>query len=271
MGRIVGLDLNGWRDYAARDWSLDDDETVESSGPVTEQSKKLHLLDGGAAAVVVAFGAESFVGGPQAILSPIGRGGGWGEVGRVDKRRQISDLLRLLLAGSIDAMFRLQIQAAVDAMSASAQDVVLTVPDRPAFDDARQQLLLDSLTGPRRISVRLLWRPVGMVLSALDAKLLPSVHDGLRIICLSHTDEGVERQRLLLRRLTDYPGVFAPERAGYGELVGSNVGLCSLLTKSERLTGTANRTCSTRSTSPVGCPCGRCSRAWLLGRSRFCG
>ena len=214
MGRIVGLDLNGWRDYAARDWSLDDDETVESSGPVTEQSKKLHLLDGGAAAVVVAFGAESFVGGPQAILSPIGRGGGWGEVGRVDKRRQISDLLRLLLAGSIDAMFRLQIQAAVDAMSASAQDVVLTVPDRPAFDDARQQLLLDSLTGPRRISVRLLWRPVGMVLSALDAKLLPSVHDGLRIICLSHTDEGVERQRLLLRRLTDYPGVFAPERAG---------------------------------------------------------
>ena len=239
MRRIVGLDLNGWRDYAARDWSLDDDETIESSRPATEQNKKLHLLDGGAAAVVVAFEDRGHVGGPQAILSPIGRGGGWGEVGRIDKRRQISDLLRLLLAGSIDARFKSQIQAAVDAMSASAQDVVLTVPDRPGFDDARQQLLLDSLTGPRRKSVRLLWRPVGIVLSALEANLLPR-RDGLRIICLSHADDGVERQSLLLRRLADYPGVFAPERAGCGELVGSNVGLCSLLTKSERLTEAAN-------------------------------
>ena len=271
MRRIVGLDLNGWRDYAARDWSSDDDQSIDSSGPAAEQTEKLHLLDGGAASVVVAFGAQSQVGGPQAILSPIGRGGGWGEVGRIDKRRQISDLLRLLLAGTVDARFRSQIQAAVDAMSVSAQDIVLTVPDRPGFDDARQQLLLDSLTGPRRKSVRLLWRPVSMVLSALDARRLPSDREGLRIICLSHASDGIERQSLLLRRLADYPGVFAPERAGYGELVGSNVGLCSLLTKSERLTEAANPHLLDAKHEPS-----RLHVRTLLGgearaRSRFCG
>jgi hypothetical protein len=242
MRRIIGLDLNGWRDHASRDWSLDDGdkEPGDSAVPVSQQIEELHYLDGGAAAVVVAFGPQGHVGGPQAILSPIGRGGGWGEVGRIEKRRRISDLLQALLRGDVGGPFRSQVQAAVDAMSASAQDVVLTVPDRPTFDDGRQQLLLDCLAAPRRKSVRLLWRPVALVLAALDANQLPDVREGLRIVCLSHSDDGVERQSLVLRRLADHPGVYAPERAGYGQVVGGNVGLCRLLAESERLTAASN-------------------------------
>jgi len=90
-------------------------------------------------------------------------------------------------------------------MTVLAQDVVLTVPDRSTFDDGRQQLQLDSLAGPRRKAVRLLWHPVAVVLSALDAKCLLEIPDGFRIACLNHADDGVERQGLVLRGLAEHP------------------------------------------------------------------
>jgi hypothetical protein len=125
-------------------------------------------------------------------------------------------------------------------MTVSAQDVVLTVPDRPAFDDACQQRLLDCLSGPRRKPVRLLWRPVVVAVSSLETELRPYIRDGLRVVCLDRADEGVERQSLVLRHLVEQPGIFAPERAGYGEIVGESVGLCSLLAESARLMAAGN-------------------------------
>ena len=272
MRKVIGLDLNGWRDHAARDWSLDDEdnECEDNTVHVSQQSEKLHYLDGGTAAVVVTFGAHGHVGGPQAILSPIGRGGGWGDVGRIDRRRQIADLQRSLLAGKVDGPFRSQIQAAVDAMTVSAQDVILTVPDRSSFDDGRQQLLLDSLAGPRRKSVRLLWRTVAVVLSALDANRLPNVREGLQIFCLNHADDGVEHQSFVLRRLAQYPDVFAPERAGYGEVGAANAGLCTLLAESERLTLAGNPLLDNAKHEPSRLPVRSLLEESLRGPSRSC-
>ena len=118
------------------------------------------------------------------------------------------------------ASFKLQFQAAVDALSVSAQEVpLLTTPDRPEFDDERQQILLDAVNGPRRKFFRLLWHPVAVALSALESGCLPSVRDGLKIVCLRHCDEGVERQELRLRALADRDRNLAPERAAPGVLL----------------------------------------------------
>ena len=66
MRRPIGLDLNGWRDHGYRDWSADDPD-ARLDAPVR--------LDGGSRSVIVEHGSL-LVGGPEAILSPIGRGGG---------------------------------------------------------------------------------------------------------------------------------------------------------------------------------------------------
>lgn len=189
----------------------------------------MYCLDGGTAAVVVEFGDGGHIAGPQATLSPIGRGAGWGSVGRPDRRRRIADLLGGLLRGEIDDVFGPQMRASVDAMSVSAEDVVLIIPDRREFDDERRDQLLKCLEGPRRPSIRLLWRPVAVALSMLESGRLPIVREGLRIVCLDHSDDGIERQKLLLRELPKHPGVFAPERAGYGGVVGRSAGLSALM------------------------------------------
>ena len=80
MRKPVGLDLNGWHDFGCRDWSVEEpDETLAS--PVT--------IDGGFGSVIVEH-RDVRVGGPQAILSPIGRGNGWGEKFPLQRQRRIS-------------------------------------------------------------------------------------------------------------------------------------------------------------------------------------
>jgi hypothetical protein len=221
MRRVLGLDLNGWRDFAARDWSVGIEEE-QSSAPV-------RYLDGGIASAVVDFGDNQCVSGPQAILSPIGRGGGWGDIGNPTLRRDIADLWLALLSRDVGGAFDRQMRAAVDALSVSADDIVLTVPDRTDFDDERQQILLDTLSGRRRKPVRLLWRSVAMALSAIQQGLLPRQVEGLKILCVQHAAEGLEVQTLRLRRLVDHGGVFAPERAGPGAILAPAVGLQRLL------------------------------------------
>ena len=243
MSNLVGLDLNGWRDHAVRDWKPYDDETaVGSEQELTVQGQEPpYRLDGGVASVVTEFIEGSHVAGPQATLSPIGRGPGWGVIGKPDRRRSIADLLRSLLRGEVDDPFGAQIRASVDAMTVSAEDVVLVIPDRREFDDERRDQLLRRLEGARRPSVRLLWRPVATTLSMLESGKLPEVRDGLRIVCLDHADDGIERQDLLLRELLEHPGVFAPERAGFGDVVARNLGLSRLLAELEQQTAAHNR------------------------------
>ena len=68
MRKPVGLDLDGWHDFACRDWSTDDPD---------EPPGEPRTFDGGIGSVVVTH-EDMTIGGPQAILSPIGRGPGWG-------------------------------------------------------------------------------------------------------------------------------------------------------------------------------------------------
>ena len=80
MRRPVGLDINGWRDYGCRDWSAEDPDVV-AEAPVT--------LDGGIYSVIVEHD-DMLAGGPQASLSPIGRGQGWSDIGAAGKRRMLA-------------------------------------------------------------------------------------------------------------------------------------------------------------------------------------
>src|ERR1700691_3057768 len=110
MRKPVGLDLNGWHDFGCRDWSVEEpDETLAS--PVT--------IDGGFGSVIVEH-RDVRVGGAQGILSPIGRGNGWGEVGAMEKRRRLTEHWSSFLVGMPLDTFPGDIRAAVDALSVQA-------------------------------------------------------------------------------------------------------------------------------------------------------
>ena len=80
MARPIGLDLTGWHDFGCRDWQFDD-----PSAPTD-----FTLIDGGLASVIVGTSETPRVGGPQAVLSPLGRGGGWGKIGDTANRRLLA-------------------------------------------------------------------------------------------------------------------------------------------------------------------------------------
>ncbi len=225
MRRILGLDVNGWRDGAACDWPSE----LEEKEPTSE----VLLREGGTGSVVVKTG-DHFVAGPQAISSPIGRGAGWGQIGDPRLRRDIRGLWRSLIARETGGAFDAQFQSVIDALSSGADEIILVVPDDIEFDDERQQRLLDGLGGRRRKPVRLLWRPVAMALAAIADGRLDSCHDGQTVLCVAHSSAGFEVQTLRLRRLTEHRGLLAPERAGPGKTRSAEFGLDALLASAEQ-------------------------------------
>jgi hypothetical protein len=229
MRRAVGLDLNGWRDFAAREREADTDPDGE--GPV--------IVDGGFGGVIVSHDGMT-VGGPQAILSPIGRGNGWSDIGAREKRRDLRVLWPALLAGAAGRDALRDLPCAADALAVRAGRIGVCIPDRPEMAEAARHAILNALAGPRRPTATLIWRSVALALAALDGGVLPQPGDGMRVLCVLHTADGLEVQGFTLRALADHPGRLAPERAGPGRVLCPEVGLDPLLAKAEAAVTAAN-------------------------------
>ena len=243
MRRIVGLDINGWHDFAVHDAKPDSDDEAATGTPA------LNVIDGGTGTVVVAMHdpdahdvALNFIGGPQAVLSPIGRGNGWSKIGAPKRRVSVRSLLEALLASHDSKERAAQWQATALALTAQADEIVTIIPDRTELDETRQEFLLNAL---RRhgVSIRLLWHPVATLLTALEQNLIPTPHDGMRIACIDHAEDGYALQVLTLRALEDHPGLFAPERAEAGKVVRTDpigLGLQALFARAEASVHAAN-------------------------------
>jgi hypothetical protein len=240
MRRPVGLDINGWRDYGCRDWSAED-PGAPAGPPVT--------LDGGIYSVIVEHD-DMLVGGPQAILSPIGRGQGWSDIGAASKRRMLAGHWSDLMADTAGPGFDRDIRAAAQALSRLADQRIVCMPDHAGMREAQQNRLLDALSGARERRPVLLWRSVALVLGLLDGGDLPDATAGMRIACLIHGGDGIERQYLVLRRLADHQDRLAPERAGAGDVCCPSLGLGPLLLRADEAVGAANRDLRETRTDP---------------------
>jgi len=241
MRRMAGLELDGWRDHACRGWRMDGDTSSEIHAD---------LVEGGYASVVVSQQAAT-ISGPQAIHSPIGRGGGWGEVGHPGQRRPLASLWSGFLARKPAPSWTTDLRAATDALTRQAQDIVFCMPDRPQMDEARQQALLASLTGAKRPRVTLLWRPVAMLLGWLETPEGCRARDGMRVACLQHASDGFEIQYLTLRALPSEGEMLVPERAGFGQVIAPHLGLQTLHDAAEEAIAIAN---GLTLTPPLGRP-----------------
>lgn len=241
MRRAVGLDINGWRDFGCRDWEAEEPDEI---------AERLVVLDGGIRSVTVEHD-DILVGGPQAILSPVGRGLGWSTIGDPSKRRSLAQHWSALLAGTPGRFFERDVRAAAGALSLLADQRVICMPDHIRMGEVQQNGLLAALAGPREPRSVLLWRSVAVVLGLLDGGGLPEAVDGMRIACLIHGADGVERQVLVLRKLIDHPDQLAPERAGPGDVCCSALGIVTLMEYADAAVATANPVLgSTKTDSP---------------------
>lgn len=234
MKRLVGLDLNGRHDLAARDWAADGEEDTERAWDNTPAP--IRLIRGGTAARVVTTLDDRFVAGPQAELAPHGRGDGWGTwVGEAARRRA--------LAGAIDrhGIARLDskdLLAARLALARGAESIVAAVPDHPGFDESAQAGMLAALSAPRS-PVRLLWRPVAAFLDLLAGRVIDPEATNLRFRILVHVGGGIEDQTLTLRADSEHPGHSAPQRDGKGRLHQVQ-GLDTIFDRADQLLRAAN-------------------------------
>lgn len=218
--RISGIDIDGWRDFAARDW-----DPEEPDGRLKEPI----LVQGGVGTVAVCQKNQSWVGGPQAALAPHGRGRGWGNtVGSLDRRIRTTDSLATYLGAHSTpetiASARAALIGTFDAMSRGAETTVLAIPDVAEMDEAARDLLIQAFAARRR-SVRLLWRPVACFLEAISEGVITEADEGRRFAILVHSADGFEVQALRLRADSEHRDHLAPERDGYGVRIGCELGL----------------------------------------------
>lgn len=222
MRRISGVDINGWRDIAVRDWDSEEPEV------------RLHvakIIDGGIGTVAVRLSSGDWTAGPQASIAPHGRGQGWGELGDPSRRVALAPLLNDPSAEHTPEGKQIY-RAAVGALARGAEDIILSVPDIPQFDEAAQFRKLSVFYRDTR-KVRLLWKPVAAFLHALESREISPDAEGALFCFLIHSTDGLELQTLRLRRDAEHPNHFAPERDGYGKQFLPDVGLKSLLNRAD--------------------------------------
>jgi hypothetical protein len=213
--RIVGLDLNGRFDLAARDWREDEDAV----GPLESE-----IVHGGTCAAVVMTRNNRLIAGPQAVLAPHGRGKGWGEIGDPSRRRPLAEALD---RGAQDQADAEAVEAAVYALARESAEVVVAVPDLADFGEAEQGAMIAAMSARHR-RVRLLWRPVAIFLDLLRTGWISPEAAGARFRLLMHVGAGIEDQVLTLRTDPDHPGHLAPQRDGPGQLCAPEAGLDAL-------------------------------------------
>lgn len=227
MRRACGLDINGWKDIAARDWDAEDSDSGVGAA---------FVIEGGIGSVAVKQGFEEWIGGPQANLAPHGRGPGWGDLGASAFRVALAPYLDDLQLDSSSPL-SFAYPASVNALARNSEEILLTIPDLEDCDERARTAILSLFRNDRR-QVRLLWKPVACFLHALDCGAIKSDADRNSYRFLIHSGKGIEVQTLRLRRDEDNPGHVAPEREGYGSRVLGNLGLRKLLDRADdRLRG----------------------------------
>ncbi len=205
--KLCGYDLNGWNDRAARNWSIGADGDEVAGNYLTGSVFRSAVVQ-----VSTAKGSR-WLGGAQASIAPHGRGGGWGEVGRAERRRLTHDVLR------DDAAQVAQLAATLSRLADGANVSVVAISEGPETSERLQERLVDAMAKARLGRGLLVWRSVLAVLT------LRELSDGTQVGVIGHVSGGFTVQTLRLRQvLTPTGPILAPERKKPAEFVDCGLG-----------------------------------------------
>ncbi len=210
--KLCGFDLNGWRDFTAKNWrSVPGEE--EEIGPVD-------IVPSGPLSSVVRVGendAARWIGGPQADVAPHGRGGGWGDIGHPDRRVSVRALLE-----REDADVG-KLSAALLGSARGSAHTVVAIDEGPDGSETNQEHLLDALARGTFRNGALVWRPV---LAALFAIRQDLVAEGQIVGVVCQDRQGFSVQKLRIRSARH---VLAPERREAATLFPCDAGYANLI------------------------------------------
>lgn len=201
--RLIGLDMNGWHDFAVRSWLKDRDG-------IDQRVPDGYTVDGGTLSRVVEVGDETrtTIGGPGAQMALHGRGPGWGDFG--DETR------RILLRRSDDPRAW---GTAMRELGTEPRIAVLAVPDEPSMTEASREKRLDAMRSLRARRTMLVWSSVALALTQC-AEMAVEADQRLGIVELD--DSGLRVQVL---DIVERDGLLTPRRRNAGRRIPSNVGL----------------------------------------------
>ena len=198
--RLIGYDINGWRDTAVRNWLAQPGDGEDAFGEFP--------ISGGFGSVIRSDGEhrDHWIGGITAQLAPHGRGGGWGEVGRPETRQSVRNLVNAPHehAEALGASLR--------ALGDKADIAVVAIDDAPMDHDAVSDGWIATMRKAGHRRGLHIWRPVLATLSALGRGLLQNAGP-VTVICQG--GNGLFLQTLRIRSEDD---VLTPERRMPGEL-----------------------------------------------------
>jgi hypothetical protein len=210
--KFCGFDVNGWRDLVARNWrSMPGEE--EEIGPV-------EVVSSGPLTSVVNVGdadRRRWIGGAQADAAPHGRGGGWGEVGALERRVSVRELIEM----KDEDVTRLASCFAGSAQGAAYN--ILSIDEGPDGSEPVQEHLLAALSAGKYRNGLLVWRSVLAALYAINHGL---VAEGQRVGVVCQDRRGLAVQHLLIKEAR---GVLAPERHEAATHVPGRIGYESLV------------------------------------------
>ena len=210
--KFCGFDVNGWRDFVAKNWRTAPGEE-EEIGPV-------EIVPSGPLTSVVNVGQtdkERWIGGAQADAAPHGLGGGWGEVGAPERRVSVRNLLEM----KDDDVTRLSSCFAGSARGAAYN--ILSIDEGPDGSEAVQEHLLAALSAGKYRNGLLVWRSVLAALYAIEHGL---VSEGQRVGVVCQDRRGLAVQRLIIRGTR---GVLAPERREEATHAAGDIGYDTLV------------------------------------------
>lgn len=193
--KLCGFDVNGWRDFVAKNWRSFPGEEDEVGAVDIVPSGPLSSI------VRVGLGDRTrWIGGPQADSAPHGLGGGWGDVGALDKRVSVRALLELRDedVGKLSSCF-------IGSAQGAAYNV-LSIDESSDGSEALQEHLLKALTIGKYRNGSLVWRPVLAALYAIEQGF---ILEGQIVGVVCHDRHGLAIQKLRIRSSS---GVLAPER-----------------------------------------------------------
>lgn len=237
--KLCGYDLNGLVDRVAKNWTF----TARGDTLIGGEHLSQPIF---APSIVRLLGDRKpcWVGGAQASFAPHGRGGGWGDIGKVENRMLVREVL------ADQGADRDQLAACMSGLASGARFSVVSIDEHDAAIEQLQERLISAIAKARLGRPLLVWRSVLVVLGQLlDAGEAFAPKDKMKVGVISHNASGLSLQTLILRSTNLEAGPeFAPERRQNAELVATSQGYDGLLkraqTKFERKIDLSSEQCA---------------------------
>lgn len=216
--KLLGIDLNGIKDLAARNWVLGSDGEYLFG--------ETHINEGAFLSSVVELqndkvGGGDYIGGVQAELAPHGKGGGYGKIGNPKYRIALRDII---CSPQPDSE---RLRAAISGIVPTPSHAIVSISDSEATTEAYQESLISALRKNKVKSFLLIWRSVLVALNAIERGDL--VHEQT-IGVINHSADGVDVQRLRIKSSDNNNQVIlVPERREVGQSVPTKFGYEELI------------------------------------------